>query len=236
MNAGWSDAALRTLGTVGERLLGIVPAALALIVLVGVGLLLAWAGARLCQRLARAVDLDRRAETWGLGTSLLRREGISRPPSQLFGLVIFWGIFLLFATLAVDAMAVPGTERVTAFVFVWLPTALGALLILLIGWLLAHFLAQGVLIAAVNAGLPEARLLARGVRWGLLLFAVAMAVTHLGLAKEIVLLAFGLTFGGLVLAAALAFGLGGRHLAREILERRLRRDREPHSHETLTHL
>src|SRR3990167_1115844 len=166
MNAGWSDAALRTLGTVGERLLGIVPAVLALIVLVGVGLLLAWAGARLCQRLARAVDLDRRAETWGLGTSLLRREGISRPPSQLFGLVIFWGIFLLFATLAVDAMAVPGTERVTAFVFVWLPTALGALLILLIGWLLAHFLAQGVLIAAVNAGLPEARLLARGGRWG----------------------------------------------------------------------
>ena len=236
MNAGWSDAALRTLGTVGERLLGIVPAVLALIVLVGVGLLLAWAGARLCQRLARAVDLDRRAETWGLGTSLLRREGISRPPSQLFGLVIFWGIFLLFATLAVDAMAVPGTERVTAFVFVWLPTALGALLILLIGWLLAHFLAQGVLIAAVNAGLPEARLLARGVRWGLLLFAVAMAVTHLGLAKEIVLLAFGLTFGGLVLAAALAFGLGGRHLAREILERRLRLDREPRSHETLTHL
>jgi hypothetical protein len=235
MNAGWSDAVLRTLGTVGERLLGVVPATLALIVLAGAGLLLAWVGAKFCQKLARAVDLDGRAETWGLGTSL-RREGVSRPPSQLFGLVTFWGIFLLFATLAVDAMAVPGTERVTAFLFLWLPTALGALLILLIGWLLSHFLAQGVLIAAVNAGLPEARLVARGVRWGLLLFAVAMAITHLGLAKEIVLLAFGLTFGGLVLAAALAFGLGGRHLAREILERRLRREREPQSRETITHL
>lgn len=235
MTAGWGDSVLATLGAVGDRLLSIVPAVLALIVLTAIGLLLAWAAARLCQRVARALDLDRRAEAWGLGMSL-RREGIVRPPSQLFGLVVFWGVFLLFATLAVDAMAVPGTERLTALLFLWLPTVLGALLILLIGWLFSHFVAQGVLIAGVNAGLPEARLVARCVRWGLWLFTIAMAITHLGLAKEIVLLAFGLTFGGLVLAVALAFGLGGRHLAREMLERRLRREREPQSRETLTHL
>jgi hypothetical protein len=64
-----------------------------------------------------------------------------------------------------------------------------------------------------------------------------MALTHVGIAKEMVLLAFGLTFGGLVLGLALAFGLGGRDLARDILERRLRQERdEPHPRETLTHL
>jgi hypothetical protein len=68
-----------------------------------------------------------------------------------------------------------------------------------------------------------------------LLFAGATAITHLGVAKEMVLVAFGLLFGGLVLTAALAFGLGGRHLARQILERRLRGDR-PHPEDTLTHL
>jgi hypothetical protein len=51
-----------------------------------------------------------------------------------------------------------------------------------------------------------------------------------------VTLAFAITFGGLVLALALAFGLGGRGLAREILERRLRRKGEPHPRETTTHL
>jgi hypothetical protein len=56
----------------------------------------------------------------------------------------------------------------------------------------------------------------------------------LGIGKEMVLVAFGLTFGGLILALALAFGLGGRVLARQILERRLRQ--EPHPSETLTHL
>ncbi len=50
-----------------------------------------------------------------------------------------------------------------------------------------------------------------------------------------VLVAFGITFGGLIFALALAFGLGGRGLARQILERHLR-SREPHPRETLTHL
>jgi hypothetical protein len=67
-----------------------------------------------------------------------------------------------------------------------------------------------------------------------LLFASATAVTHLGIGKEMVLVAFGITFGGLIFALALAFGLGGRSLARQILERRLRRERHPE--DTLSHL
>jgi hypothetical protein len=119
-------------------------------------------------------------------------------------------------------------------VFAWVPKAVGAAMIFLVGWLVANFLGEGALIAAVNAGVPQARLLARAVRWGVLLFASATAVTHLGIGKEMVLVAFGITFGGLILALALAFGLGGRALARQILERRLRQD--PHPSETLTHL
>jgi hypothetical protein len=234
MMASGRDATLQTLTGIGERLLAMLPAALTLIVLLALGWALAWAAARVTRRLARALALDQRAETFGVGLSL-RREGISRPPSEIVGVAVFWGLFLLFAALAVDAMAVPGTERLTAFVLIWLPTVVGALVILLIGWLVANFVAQGALIAAVNAGLPEGRLLARAIRWAVLLFAGATAITHLGVAKEMVLVAFGLIFGGLVLTAALAFGLGGRHVARRILERRLRAER-PHPEDTLTHL
>ena len=133
-----------------------------------------------------------------------------------------------------DALAIPGAGRVTDFVFSWVPRIVGSAVIFLVGWLVANFLGEGALIAAVNGGVPQARLLARAVRWGVLLFASATAVTHLGIGKEMVLVAFGITFGGLILALALAFGLGGRALAREILERRLRQD--PHPSETFTHL
>src|SRR5919197_936110 len=71
--------------------------------------------------------------------------------------------------------------------------------------------------------------------WAIVLFTVATALTHLGIGKEMVLVAFGITFGGLVLALALAFGIGGRHIAAQFLARRLRRESPP-PQERLTHL
>jgi len=103
-----------------------------------------------------------------------------------------------------------------------------------IGWLLANFLAQAVLIGVVNAQVAGAPLIAGAVRWLVLVFAGAAALTQLGIAREMVLLAFGIAFGGTVLALALAFGLGGKELAREILESRLRKpDRDD---DELTHV
>jgi hypothetical protein len=233
MTEMWSEMVWAALRDLGARSLAVLPGILATLTLAVAGLVAAWIACRLVVRLARAVAFDRRAESWGLG-SALTRAGIFRAPSDVLGSVVFWGVFLVGATLALDVLPVPGARRVTDLVFLWVPAVLGAALILLIGWLTANFAGQAVLIAAVNAGVPEARHLARAARWGVLLFAMAMAVTQLGIAKEMVLLAFGITFGGLILALALAFGLGGRALAREILERRLRH--EPHPRETLTHL
>jgi len=229
----WSDLVWGALRDLSARILLVLPGILALITLAAVGLAVAWILARVARRLGEAVAFDRRAETWGL-IAALERAGVRRPPSQALGVVVFWSIFILFLTVAIDALAIPGTGRVTDFVFSWVPRLLGAALILLIGWLVGNFVGEGVLIAAVNARVPEARLLARAIRWGVLLFATATAVTHLGIGKEMVLVAFGITFGGLIFALALAFGLGGRALARQILERYLRR--EPHPLETLTHL
>jgi hypothetical protein len=230
----WGDLVWAALADLKTRLVLVLPGILAMLTLAVVGLAGAWIAARVTRRLAQAVAFDRRAESWGI-VSQLSRAGVRRPPSQVLGLVVFWSILVLFLSMAIDALAIPGTGRLTEFVFSWVPRVMGAALILLVGWLVANFLGEGALIAAVNARLPEARLLARAIRWGVLLFASATAITHLGIGKEMVLVAFGITFGGLIFALALAFGLGGRALARQILERHLR-NREPHPRETLTHL
>src|SRR5436190_1635295 len=148
----------------------------------------------------------------------------------------FWALFLIFASSGVDAVTASGGYSVTALLLAFLPPLFAALLILIAGWLLANFLSRTILIAAVNARLPEARLLARAAHWAVVLFTVATALTHLGIGKEMVLVAFGITFGGLVLALALAFGLGGRRIAADLLARRLRRDAAPPPQERLTHL
>ena len=149
---------------------------------------------------------------------------------------LFW--FLLLAVAAVVAALAARLNAGYALLVAppyRLELSLNLLLILIVGWLVANFLSQAILIAAVNAGVPEAGLLARAAHWGVMLFAGATALTHLGIGKEMVLVAFGITFGGLVFALALAFGLGGRAIARDLLERRLRREAPP-ERERLTHL
>jgi hypothetical protein len=234
MRDRWGDGIWSALLESRERLAAILPGLFVLMVLLGLGVLLGWIAKFVLERGARACGFDRVIERWGV-TASLRRSGVQRPPSGVLGLLAFWAIFLFFASSGVDAVAVPGGYSATALLLAFLPPLFAALLILLAGWLLANFLSRTILIAAVNARLPEARLLARAAHWAIVLFTVATALTHLGIGKEMVLVAFGITFGGLIFALALAFGLGGRHLAADLLARRLRRDSPP-PQEHLTHL
>jgi len=231
MENRWSQSLGSALTEVGERLAAALPALGVMLALVVIGLVLGALARALVSRVARAVGFDRVMERWGL-TGGLRRGGVVRVPSDVLGIVCFWTVFIVFASLGVDAL---GTRGATVFLLSFVPPLFAAVLILVVGWLVANFLSQGILIAAVNAGLPEARLLARAAHWAVILFAGATALTHLGIGKEMVLVAFGITFGGLVFALALAFGLGGRGIARELLERRLRRESPP-ERERLTHL
>lgn len=231
----WQEFVWTATHDMGVRIAAFLPGFLAMLTLLALGALLGGVARAILMRLARAVDFDCRAEVWGL-TTILSRGGIRRAPSQIVGLLTFWGLFAIFATMSIDALALPGAPAATGLMVQLLERLLAAGLILVVGWLVANFLGQSVLIAAVNAGVPEARHLARAARWGVLLFAVATTLTQLGIGKEMVLVTFTITFGGLIFALALAFGLGGRALARDILERRLRREQEPHPRETIAHL
>jgi len=83
------------------------------------------------------VDFDRRSRAWGL-TSALNRAGVDRAPSEILRLVVFWGIFAIFATMGIDALAIPGAPGATGILMQLLPRSLTAVLILIVGWLAAN--------------------------------------------------------------------------------------------------
>jgi hypothetical protein len=85
-----------------------------------------------------------------------------------------------------------------------------------------NFLWRATLLASVNAGLPGARLLSGALRLLVIAIGVVMALEQLGLATTAVLTAFAISFGALMLGLAIAFGLGGREAAKELLEQHVR--------------
>lgn len=171
-------------------------------------------------RALRGLEFDRRAEQWGIAGLL--GWSATTSASQTVGRVAFWMIVILGLLVSLTALNATIPAQLALKVFEYVPNLVAALVILAVGIMAARFLARSVLIGAVNMQMQSARLISLGVKWLVLIVTIAMALDHLRIGRSILLLAFGLLFGGIVLAAALAVGLGARDAVSRALERQLR--------------
>lgn len=222
MSMLWQEAMLEAFRETTMRIAHLLPKLLALLTFLALGLAVGWLVKFFLLRVLRAFRFDALCERFGLGSSLAK-AGRMQSASNLVGRLAFWLVFLLFAVMGIDALDLTATANMMNAIIGFLPHMLAALLLLFFGILLANFIAEATLIATVNAQIQEARTIATFIRWGVLIFTVAMVLTQLGIAKEIVVSAFSITFGGVVLALAIAVGLGGQSIAKEVLEERFHR-------------
>jgi hypothetical protein len=199
------------------RLARLLPGLVALLVAFLVSLLLAWILASLVRRLLSSMRFDERLARWGF--SSVAEWSPLNSPTRLVSRAIALLVILTGLLVGISAFDGDLTTQLVHAVFAYLPNILGALLVLFIGNIAARFIARGVLIGAVNMNFQYARLLSLGVKWLVMVLAVAMALEHLRIARGIVELAFGMLFGGIVLALALAVGLNARELVTKSFER-----------------
>jgi Mechanosensitive ion channel, conserved TM helix len=196
----------------------LLPGVLAFIVALLIFLVLAWLFAALVRGILKATKFDERVGRGASGS--IAELSPEHTPTVLMARLVFWGFVVLGVLVGLSAFgassAAPG---VAEYVFAYVPRIVGAAILLFVGNILARFLSRSVLIAAVNLNLHYARLLAIGVKWLVLVLTAAMILDHLAVGGEIVDLAFGILFGGIVLALALAVGLGSRDLVSRSLER-----------------
>jgi hypothetical protein len=172
-------------------------------------------------RLFLLVRLDRLSERLGL-SPLLHRAGIQEPVSSMFAKLLGWTTVAFVSIISLYALHVPAVEQLIEGFLLYLPNIFVAAVILSFGYLLSNFLGRVALVAAVNSGFKLSRLIGRFVRFTVYFLVVAMAIEQLGIGGNTVITAFAILFGGIVLAFALAFGLGGRDIARKYLERRIK--------------
>ena len=228
-------ALLAPLEQLGVQIVAVLPNILASIIIVGVGFVGAWGLGHLVERVLRVVRLDQLCDRLGVN-SALGRGGVKADPSYLVGRAAYWAVVLFAVIAGLGALNLQPINHFAQSLLAYIPHVLIAGIILVAGYLLSNFVSQGVLIAAVNAGLPPARLIANLSRWGVQLFALAMALEELGIAASVVVVGFGITFGGVVFATCLAFGLGAKDIAKDYLERTLSTRGRDQSPDDLHHL
>jgi len=225
----------KTLSGFGERLAAFGPNLLAMLVILLSGVLVAGGVDVVLKRLLPRLGFDRFAQR--LGLSLILQKGhVERPASAALAAALAWTLLAVFVLLAIGALDLQFAMDLVSRAFSYLPQVIIAGALLVLGALVSAFLRRSVLIAAVNAGLPSARLLAGAVHTAAMVLFVAMALEHLGLGRQVILVSFTILFGGVVAALALAFGLAGRDLARGFLERLVRRPESEVKRDELRHL
>jgi hypothetical protein len=218
MGEVWKVAITDSFNKFLGKVLTFLPNLLAMITILIIGFLIAWIVKILLLRFLKAIQFDRVSERWGF-THLLSKAGMAYSPASLLSRFFYWVIVLITLILGINALEVAAIQNFITQFFNYLPHLFAAILIFIIGYLIAIFMSQATLIAAVNAQMDSAKLLARAVRWFILILSLTMALYQLGVAEKVIIAAFTITLGAIALALAISFGWGGRDLAKDFLEK-----------------
>ncbi len=197
-------------------------------------LLVGWVVAKFVRllvfRFLLAVRLDLASEKAGIDDVLIRAD-IRQSPAELVAVLVQWLVMLIVLMTAVNTLGLSSVSDLLNQILLYIPKVIAAVIALILGLFFANLLAGVIKTAAANAGLVEVDALSSLTRYAVVAFTVAVTLEELGIAAELVRSAFVILFGAVALAAALAFGLGCKDLARDWMIRYLdsaRARKKPH--------
>jgi len=204
-----------------EKLVLFLPNFLSAIVILIAGIAFGFLLKYLFSSIFRIIGLDKVSERSG-AAELMKKGGLKDTVSVLLARFIGWITVIIFAGISISALNVPSVERILERFFLYLPNIFVAAMILMFGYLLGNFFGRTALIAAVNAGVRFSNLIGKFIKYLIITLSATMALEQLGIGKGTIVIAFAIIVGGIVLALAISFGLGGRDLAKDYLEKKIR--------------
>jgi hypothetical protein len=183
------------------------------LVILLVGYIVAKIVGGLVVRVLRRAGLDRLIERGAGGSYVLR---VIESPSRLLGTLSFWAVFLGAVSIAVDVLGIKALEDLVHSVWAYIPNVLAALLIFVVASLIA-----GAIVTLVNRTMgdtPTGGIVRAAAPVLVMAIAAFMILDQLNIATNIVVITYAAIVGSVALGMALAFGLGGRDVARRLLE------------------
>ena len=199
--------------------LGYIPQLIGALIILLVGYLIAKALQAIVGRVLEGIGFDRWMERGGI-KQFFDRADTEHTPHSILGRLVFWFVFIIAITMAADALGIPQVSAVLGQLIAYIPSIIAAILILILAALLANFL------SSIVRGATGSDILASVARYAIIVYAVFAAVTQLGIAVELTAPTFLIVIGAVALAAAIAFGIGGREVARDVIEKAYNRGQE----------
>ena len=217
----FEQAFVEPLRRLSEQFVGVLTPFIAVLMLLIVGGAAAYLVRHAVYRFLNLVRFNALADRTGLASLVIRTRVFASPAD--FGARVAQGfVWLIIVLMALNAANTQVTEALVLRLVGYVPHVITAMLVLLLGAAISGFLARSALLAAVNAQWPGARLIAGAVRTLVMLLASVIALEHLQIGQATILITFGILFGGIVIAAAIAFGLGARDLAKEWMQEKIK--------------
>lgn len=208
---------LESVGQVLHAAARLLPRLAALTLLLILTLFLAILVRAVVRRACERVALDRRLRSWGV---LASAPGGGAGPSALLAQGSFWTLLGVGVLAGISVLDAPAATALAVRFLNYAPQLIVAGVLLAVALVASRVVERNVLIGAVNMGFQSARLLALGARWLVVILGAAIALEEAGVAATVVTVASGILFGGIVLALALAVGLGAKDVVARSLQRR----------------
>ena len=169
----------------------------------------------LVTKMLKAIRIDAIAEETKVA-DFLRKGGIKYTLSELFGVIIYWIIILGVLISALDIMALIGVSTLLDKILAYLPSVIGAIIILILGIFISSFVATIIRAMTANVGVTQANMLAKIAQIAIVIFTVIIALDELKIGTVIVS-AMNIVLGTVGLALGLAFGLGAKDVAGKLV-------------------
>ncbi|MGH7205849.1 MAG: mechanosensitive ion channel family protein [Nitrospiraceae bacterium] len=194
-----------------------VPGVLVAILLLLVGMLVARGLRAAVEKLLKFIRIDEYTEKIKLN-ELLARLGFGRSPGYILGFLVYWLIILVFLLSAANAVHLTAVSQLLERFVLFIPKLIGAVLVVAGGLLLGHFLGEIVRNAATANKLQGAVALSKVARFVVIVFAAIMALEQIGIDTTIITSSVQIILATIGLGLAIAFGLGGRDAAADIIK------------------
>ena len=212
----WGDAIFTSITQALALFLAAIPKIIGFIIILAIGWIIAALVAKGVAALLRSIRFNDMSQRSGFA-GFVQNTGVYTDSTGFVADIAKWFIRLITLVVAFDALGLPAVSDVLRQLLLWLPNLAVAIVVLIIGGLAANALVGLVRGATAEADLGNPHLLANIARVAVWAFAIVVAVNQIGIARELVNTLFMATVGAVALALGLAFGIGGRDTAAEML-------------------